>query len=138
MRTHQEMLSVKTRGARLYDVTGEIGAVVSRAGVTTGLCVVFCTHTSAGLLVQEHADPNVAKDLEAFYARVAPEGAGYAHQDEGPDDMPSHIKSALARTSETIPVRGGRLALGTWQGLFLAEFRRAAHTRNLVVHVTGE
>ena len=134
----QETLDVKTSGRRFYDVTEEVSAVVARSRVTTGLCVVFCTHTSAGLVIQENADPNVQKDLLAFLDAIAPEHAGYAHDDEGPDDMPSHIKAALLRTSETVPVAGGRLVLGTWQGLFLVEHRRRAHVRRLVVHVSGE
>ena len=138
MKAHQEILDLKTSGLKLYDVTGEVAAVVGRSGVATGLCVVYCTHTSAGLLIQENADPSVARDLVDFLDRLAPEDGPWTHDSEGPDDMPSHVKSALTRTSETIPVANGRLALGTWQGLFLAEFRRRPHTRRLVVHVSGE
>lgn len=138
MKAHQETLDVKTSGRRLYDVTGDVAAIVGRSGVAMGLCVVYCTHTSAGLLIQENADPSVASDLVAFLDRLAPEEAPWTHDSEGPDDMPSHVKSALTRTSETIPVAKGRLALGTWQGILLAEFRRRPHTRRLVVHVSGE
>ena len=138
MAQRQETLDVRTSGRRLYDVTREVAGVVKRSGVTTGLCVVFCAHTSASLLIQENADPSVQKDLLDFLDRLAPEDAGYAHDDEGPDDMPSHIKSAVGRTSETIPVANGRLVLGTWQGLYLAEHRRRPHIRRLVVHVTGD
>jgi secondary thiamine-phosphate synthase enzyme len=138
MAQRQETLDVRTSGRRFYEVTREVADVVKRSGVTTGLCVVFCTHTSASLLIQENADPSVQKDLLDFLDRLAPEGTGYAHDDEGPDDMPSHVKSAVGRTSETIPVGKGRLVLGTWQGLYLAEHRRRPHTRRLVVHVFGE
>ncbi len=118
---HQETLTVRTSGRRLYEITHEVAAAVERSGVTNGLCVVFCTHTSASLLIQENAAPEVQSDLLAFLDRLVPEGAGWTHDDEGPDDMPSHVKAALGRTSETIPVAKGRLALGTWQGIFLAE-----------------
>jgi secondary thiamine-phosphate synthase enzyme len=138
VRAHQETLTVRTSGRRLYEITHDVAAAVERSGVTTGLCVVFSTHTSASLLIQENAAPEVESDLLAFLDRLAPEGAGYAHDDEGPDDMPSHIKAALGRTSETIPIVKGRLALGTWQGIFLAEHRSRPHARRLVVHVTGD
>jgi secondary thiamine-phosphate synthase enzyme len=138
MKVHQETLDAKTSGRRLYDVTDEVAAVVGRSGITTGLCVVYSTHTSAGLLIQENADPSVAKDLVAFLDRLAPEDFPWTHDSEGADDMPSHVKSLLTRTSETIPIANGRLTLGTWQGIFLAEFRRRPHTRRLVVHVSGE
>ena len=138
MPARQETLEVRTSGRRLYDVTREVAAVVARAGVETGLCVVFSTHTSAGLLIQENAAPEVQSDLLAFLDRLVPQDAGWTHDDEGPDDMPSHVKAALGRTSETIPIAKGRLALGTWQGIFLAEHRSRPHARRLVVHVTGD
>ncbi|HKC24997.1 MAG TPA: secondary thiamine-phosphate synthase enzyme YjbQ, partial [Thermoanaerobaculia bacterium] len=123
MPAHQETLTVRTSGRRLYEITHEVAAAVERSGVTNGLCVVFCTHTSASLLIQENAAPEVQSDLLAFLDRLVPEGAGWTHDDEGPDDMPSHVKAALGRTSETIPVAKGRLALGTWQGIYLWEHR---------------
>jgi secondary thiamine-phosphate synthase enzyme len=138
MKQHQAVLEIRTPGRGFVDVTDRVGEVVAASGVTTGLAVVFCRHTSASLLVQENDDPAVRRDLAAWLDRLAPEGAKYEHDDEGPDDMPSHLKSVLTRTGETIPVNGGRLALGRWQALWLVEHRRAAHRREVVVHVTGE
>ena len=109
------------------------------SGLATGLCTVFIRHTSASLLIQENADPAVQRDLEAFLTRLVPEGDPlYTHVAEGDDDMPSHVRSALTRTSEQIPVRASSLVLGTWQGLYVWEHRRAAHRRELAVHVLGE
>ena len=131
-------MQVETRHG-LTEVTRAVGAVVGRAGVETGLCCVFLRHTSASLVIQENADPSAARDLEAFLERLAPEGdRRYTHTAEGPDDMPAHLRAALTSTSETIPVTGGRLALGTWQGLFVWEHRRRSHRRSLVVHVSGD
>ena len=101
------------------------------------MCVVFVQHTSASLVIQENADPTARADLEDAFARLAPEGADYRHDAEGPDDMPAHIRAALTRTSETIPIQGGRLALGTWQGVYLFEHRRRPSTRRVLVHVWG-
>lgn len=135
----QERLEIRTPGRGLHEVTGEVAAVVARSGVTTGLCVVFCPHTSASLVLQENADPSARADLLAWLARIAPDGdPRYAHDAEGDDDMAAHLRSAVTRSSETIPVTGGRLALGTWQGVFLAEHRTSPHRRRLVVHVFGE
>mgnify|MGYP001769244907 FL=1 len=135
----QERLELRTPGRGLHEVTGEVAAVVARSGVTTGLCVVFCPHTSASLVLQENADPSARADLLAWLARIAPDGdPRYAHDTEGDDDMAAHLRSAVTRSSETIPVAGGRLALGTWQGIFLAEHRTSPHRRRLVVHVFGE
>ena len=138
MKAHQDLLSISTRGRGLYDVTSRVQDVVAASGVTTGLCTVFVQHTSASLVIQENADPAVRRDMERWVDRIAPEDAqAYEHDDEGPDDMPAHLRSVLTRTSEVIPVRGGRLALGTWQALYLWEHRRAPHARSLVVHVQG-
>ncbi|MBL8114662.1 MAG: YjbQ family protein [Acidobacteria bacterium] len=138
MKQHQETLVVRTPGRGLVEITRETSAIVARSGVTTGLAVVFCAHTSASLLIQENADPDVRADLLAFLARLAPDGdPRYRHDSEGPDDMAAHLRTALGRSSESIPVVASRLALGTWQGLYLAEHRTAPHTRRLVVHVTG-
>jgi secondary thiamine-phosphate synthase enzyme len=121
----------------LYDVTAEVAGVVAEAGVATGLCTVFLRHTSASLLVQENADPAVLRDLARWMERIAPEGPDYEHDTEGPDDMPSHLRAAITRSSESIPVTGGSLALGTWQGLYVWEHRRAGHRRELLVQVMG-
>lgn len=135
----QERLEVRTPGRGLHEVTGAVAAVVARSGVASGLCVVFCPHTSASLVMQENADPSARADLLAWLARLAPDGdPRYAHDTEGDDDMAAHLRSAVTRSSETIPVTGGRLALGTWQGIYLAEHRAAPHRRTLVVHVLGE
>ena len=138
MKQFQQALSVSTGGRSLVDVTDAVARLVAAAGVTTGLCVVFCQHTSCSLVIQENADSSARADLLAWLERLAPDGdPHYTHTAEGPDDMPSHLRAAVTRTSESIPVVDGRLALGTWQGLFLAEHRTSPHTRRLVVHVTG-
>jgi secondary thiamine-phosphate synthase enzyme len=134
----QETLSIATRGRGFHDVTAEARRIVAASGVTTGLCVLFVQHTSASLVIQENADPSVLRDMERWFAQLAPEDAKrYEHDDEGPDDMPGHLRSSVTRTSETIPIVGGRLALGTWQAIYLFEHRRAAHQRHIVVHVQG-
>lgn len=138
MRQHQAAVEIATGGQGFVDVTARVDEVVRASGVQTGLAVVFCRHTSASLLVQENYDPAVRRDLARWLERLAPEGAEYEHDDEGEDDMPSHLRATLTRTSESIPVTGGRLALGRWQALWLLEHRRGAHRRELVVHVTGE
>jgi len=130
-------LTVPTRGVGFEEITSEVAEHVRRSGVRDGLAVLFVQHTSASLLIQENADPTVQADLLAFLARIAPEGAGYRHDSEGPDDMPSHLRSAITHTSEVIPVVGGRLALGTWQGIFLVEHRRAPRTRRVRLVVVG-
>ena len=137
MKAHQETLRVATRGRGFTDVTAEVARVVAAAGVATGLCSVFLRHTSASLVIQENADPAVLRDLARWMERLAPEGDGYEHDDEGPDDMPGHLRSAVTRSSESVPVTGGRLALGTWQAIYVWEHRRRPHTRELVVHVAG-
>ena len=138
MKQLQDVLVVRTAGRGFTDISERVQAVVAASGVGTGLCTVLCRHTSASLVITENADPAVRRDMARWLERVAPEGAGYEHAAEGPDDMPSHLRSALLRSTESVPVTGGRLALGTWQGLFLAEHRAAAHRRELVVHVIGE
>ncbi len=136
---HQDLLRVRTGGAPLVDITREVEAVVADAGATVGTATVFVRHTSASLVIQENADPDVQRDLQAFFARLVPEGDPlYRHTAEGPDDMPAHVKSALTATSLTIPVRDGRMVLGTWQGIYLWEHRRRGHARQVVVHVTGQ
>ncbi len=131
-------LSIRTPGPGLHMVTAEIEAVVREAGLDEGLCTIMVQHTSASLTVQENADPSARRDLEQWLNRLVEEDDPlYTHTSEGPDDMPSHIKSALTATTLGIPVAEGRLALGTWQGIYLWEHRRQGRVRNLVVHVTG-
>ena len=138
-RHHQELLSVRAGRRGLHEITADVAAVVERAGVTTGLCLVFVQHTSASLVIQENADPSARRDLEDYFERIAPEhDPHYTHTAEGPDDMPAHLRAALTHTSETIPVVAGRLGLGTWQGLYLFEHRRRASPRRVVVHTWGQ
>ncbi len=131
-------LTIATSGKGLVDVTDPICRWSLKQDIRTGLLTIWCRHTSASLLVQENADPDVRADLEAFFHRLAPEHAGYRHEDEGPDDMPAHIKTSLTQTQLTVPVDGGRPVLGTWQGIYLFEHRTAPHRRELVLHLIGE
>jgi len=138
MRQAVDILRFQTRGKGLVEITGAVVQWVAEQGVTEGLLTLFYRHTSASLLIQENAAPEVRSDLEAFFDRIAPEGASlYAHDDEGPDDMPSHIRSALTQVQLSIPIIAGKLALGAWQGIYLFEHRRRAHARELAVHVQG-
>jgi secondary thiamine-phosphate synthase enzyme len=137
MIVHQRTLEIPTRSRGFTDLTREIAAVVAEARVGAGLCSVFVQHTSASLVIQENADPAVLRDLARWMERLAPESDGYEHDAEGPDDMPSHLRGAVTRTGEVIPVVGGRLALGTWQAIYLWEHRTAPHHRRVVVTVTG-
>ncbi|MDZ4753313.1 MAG: secondary thiamine-phosphate synthase enzyme YjbQ [Phycisphaerae bacterium] len=131
------VFDARARGMRL--ITDDVAAVVRDARCVEGLCVVFLRHTSASLLIQENADPTVGKDFERFFARLVPDGDSiFAHDDEGPDDMPAHVRSALTQTSLAIPIIDGRLALGTWQGIFLCEHRTMAHRREVIVGVYGD
>lgn len=135
---HQHRFTVATRGKGTVEITREIAEVVAASGVTVGLAHVFVRHTSASLVIMENADPSARRDLEAFMDRLVPENEPYfVHTHEGPDDSPSHIRMALTRTGETIPVVDGRLGLGTWQGVFLWEHRTAPHRRELMVTVLG-
>jgi secondary thiamine-phosphate synthase enzyme len=138
MRIHQESLTLRGRPRALTDFTEELARAVSRSQVQTGLCSLFLRHTSAGLLIQENADPAVLRDLARWVERLAPESSGYEHDQEGPDDMPGHLRAVLTRQSETIPIQEGRLALGTWQGVYLYEHRSGGHMREVVVTVIGE
>lgn len=134
----QRTLVVATPGRGLVNLTPRVVEVVDAAGVGTGLCHVFCRHTSASLLIQENADPTAAADLLAWLGRLAPDGdPRYRHDAEGPDDMSAHLKSAVTRTGETLPICAGRLALGTWQALYLVEHRLAPQRREVVVTVSG-
>ena len=138
LRQHQREITVATRGPGLVDITPAVAGAVADAAVATGLATAFVRHTSASLLVQENADPDVQRDLAAFFRRLVPDGDPlFIHTTEGPDDMPAHVKAALTQTSLAIPVTGGRLALGTWQGIYLFEHRHAPHRRSVVVHIIG-
>jgi secondary thiamine-phosphate synthase enzyme len=138
MRQRNEVLAVSTRRG-LTEITPAVRSAVREAGVRDGLCTLFLRHTSASLVIQENADPSVRRDLEAFLSGLVPDGhPGFTHVAEGEDDMPAHVKAALLRTSEQIPVSGGELALGTWQGIYLWEHRTGSHRRRVVVHVLGE
>ena len=139
MPAHAEAFEIRTRGKGTYQITSEVAGIVQRSGIATGTVTVFVRHTSASLVIMENADPSARRDLEEFFERLVPEDTPwFVHTDEGPDDMPSHIRMALTRTSEVIPIMGGRMALGTWQGIFLFEHRRAPHRREIVVSVVGE
>jgi len=128
--------SIQTPGRGLHEVTSRVTEIVTESGVDEGLCTVFIRHTSASLTIQENADPSARHDLENWIGRHVPEDdPNYTHTMEGPDDMPSHIRAAITDVSLSIPVQDGKLALGTWQGIYLWEHRRAAHNRNVVVHV---
>ena len=139
MRQSQQILSLATRGRGLFEFTHEARAFVRASGLATGQLTLFCRHTSASLLIQENADTSVVDDLLAFFDRLAPEGRGlYSHENEGPDDMPAHLRAALTQSSLTIPFAEGDLLLGTWQGIYLFEHRRAPHRREVVLHTIGE
>ena len=138
MRQAVQTLSVATRGAGLTEITRDVRAWTQAQAMTTGLLTLFCRHTSASLLIQENADPDVARDLEDYFASLAPPDRAYRHQDEGPDDMPAHLRAALTQTQLSIPLVGGRLALGTWQGIWLFEHRARPHRREVVLHLLGD
>lgn len=139
MRQTEHEVSVNTRGQALTEITREVQAFVAASGMTTGLLTVFVRHTSASLLIQENADPDVQSDLLAFFRRLVPEGDPlFIHTCEGPDDMPAHVKAALTATSLAIPVSAGRPVLGTWQGIYLFEHRAAPHRRRIALHLMGD
>lgn len=139
MHQKQTTHTVATHGQGLYEFTREAARFVASAGIVTGVLHVFCRHTSASLVIQENADPDVQRDLTEFFKRLVPEGdALFVHTCEGPDDMPAHVKAALTHTTLTIPIAGGRIMLGTWQGIYVFEHRTAPHTRQVVLHVLGD
>jgi secondary thiamine-phosphate synthase enzyme len=139
MRQATHVIRTRTPGRGLIEITQDVRAWVAEQGMSTGLLTVFCRHTSASLLIQENAAPEVRTDLEAFFDRIAPEDPSrYEHDDEGPDDMPAHIKTALTQVQLSIPVVDGKLALGTWQGIYLFEHRRRAHQREIALHLLGQ
>ena len=139
MPVHQHTLNLASRGPGTLEITADVARVVRTSGLAAGVVHVFCQHTSCSLVIMENADPTARRDLERWLDRLVPEDdPDFRHTAEGPDDMPSHIKMALTRTTETIPFAKGDLLLGTWQGIFLWEHRRAAHTRRILVTVIGE
>jgi secondary thiamine-phosphate synthase enzyme len=138
MRQASTSIEIETRGQGLAEITGEVTRWVEAQAIETGLLTLFCRHTSASLLIQENAAPAARRDLERFFARIAPEGTGYEHDDEGPDDMPAHLRAALTQVQLSIPLVAGQLALGTWQGIYLFEHRRAPHRRTIALHLIGD
>ncbi|MGC9503078.1 secondary thiamine-phosphate synthase enzyme YjbQ [Baaleninema sp.] len=134
---YQKSLQIKTAGKSLQKITSQVQNIVKESGIDTGLCTIFLRHTSASLIIQENADPDVLRDLENFFSKLVPEDGHYIHSTEGPDDMPAHIRTAITHTSEQIPVSRGRLVLGTWQGIYIWEHRSFSHNRELVVHISG-
>ena len=136
---HQQTLEFRTKGRGTTDITADVQRVVAASGIDQGICVVFLQHTSASLILCENADPDVRRDLETILSRLAPDGdPAYVHDAEGPDDMASHARSILTSNSLTIPVSGGKLMLGTWQGVYLCEHRHAAHQRSVLVTTLGD
>jgi secondary thiamine-phosphate synthase enzyme len=139
MKQSAHVLHVRTPGKGLVDITRGVGEWVSRQAMRTGLLTVFCRHTSASLLIQENAAPEVRRDLIAYFDRIAPEGAGlYEHDDEGPDDMPAHLRTALTQVQLSVPLLDGKLALGTWQAIYVFEHRDRPHERQIALHLIGE
>ena len=137
MTHHTECFSISTNGKALHEITHEVERWLASTGIMTGLVTLFCRHTSASLLVNENAAPAVQRDILRWLERIAPERDGYEHDDEGPDDMPAHLRSALTGASLSIPVVDGRMVLGTWQGIYLAEHRSSPHRRQVVAHISG-
>lgn len=139
MTHYQKLLRISTTGKSFQNVTSKIAAIVTESGVKTGLCSLFLRHTSASLVIQENADPDVLVDLAKFMDKLVPDGNKYhyIHNAEGPDDMPGHIRTVLTHTSEQIPINNGHLVLGTWQGIYIWEHRQHHHIRELVVHISG-
>ena len=139
MHVHHEGLEVRTHGKGLYEITDDVQSKIDKSGVRNGTVTVFVQHTSCSIVIMENADPTAQRDLEQFFDRLVPEDADYfTHDAEGGDDMPSHIRMVLTRTSETMPIIDGKMQLGTWQGVFLFEHRRAPHRRNVIITMIGE
>lgn len=138
MLSHTESFTVRTSGKGTYEITDQVETIVRKANAKNGVCTVFLAHTSASLIIYENADPSARTDLHEYFERLCPEDEDYfVHTMEGSDDMPSHLRMVLTRTSEVIPIESGRMALGTWQGIFVFEHRRTPHTRRLTVNVMG-
>lgn len=138
MRQAFTTLDMRAPAQGLHEISGEVARWVAGCGIRDGLLTLFCRHSSASLLIQENAAPAARRDLEAYFERLAPEGGPYEHDDEGPDDMPAHLRAALTQTQLAIPVQDGRMMLGTWQGIFLFEHRREPPARQVVLHLAGE
>ena len=138
LRQASTILAIRAQRPGLHEFTDSVRRFVSESGISTGLLTLFCSHTSASLLIQENAAPAVGRDLQAYFERIAPEDGSYEHDDEGPDDMPAHLRTALTATQLSIPVQHGKLALGTLQGIFLFEHRRNAPEREIALHLIGE
>ena len=139
MHVHHEGIEVRTHGKGLYEITDQIESRIDKCGVQNGIVTVFVQHTSCSVVIMENADPTARRDLESFFDHLVPENADYfTHEAEGSDDMPSHIRMVLTRTSETMPIVDGKMQLGTWQGIFLFEHRRAPHRRKLLITLIGE
>lgn len=138
LRQSSVLLSIRAAAQGLCDFTDRVRDFVAHSDIDEGLLTLFCRHTSASLLIQENAAPTARRDLEAYFARIAPEGGEYEHDDEGPDDMPAHLRAALTASQLAIPVHNGRLTLGTWQGIFLFEHRRRPAERQIALHLIGE
>ena len=138
MRQAHGQLSIATRGAGLVEITPQVADWLAAQAIDAGLLTVFCRHTSASLLINENAAPAVQRDIQRYFARIAPESGGYEHDDEGPDDMTAHLRTALTQVSLSVPVADGAMVLGTWQGIYLFEHRARPHTRHIALHVIGE
>ncbi len=138
MAHYQKLLTISSTPKSFVRITSQVADIVAASGIQTGLCTLFLRHTSASLVIQENADPDVLIDLANFLAQLVPEDAKYMHSAEGADDMPAHIRTALTHTSEQIPIMGGDLVLGTWQGIYLWEHRQQRYNRELVVHISGD
>jgi secondary thiamine-phosphate synthase enzyme len=138
MRVQQEKIDVRTDGKGTYEITDAIQEKIDTSGVRSGTVTIFVQHTSCSLTTMENAAPAARRDVERFFEKLVPENADYEHDDEGPDDMPSHIRMVLTRTSETVPIVNGKMQLGTWQGIFLFEHRRDAHRRHVFLTIIGE
>ncbi|MEA3080483.1 MAG: hypothetical protein QOD54_151 [Sphingomonadales bacterium] len=138
LRQSSAILPIRANRHGLHEFTPQVREFVTESGISEGLLTIFCRHTSASLLIQENAAPAAARDIEAYFARLAPEGGPYEHDDEGPDDMPAHLRSALTATQLSIPVSDGRPLLGAWQGIYLFEHRRSPPEREIALHLVGE
>lgn len=138
LRQEVSQISVSTKGRGFYEITGEVGALVQKAGFKQGLATIHIQHTSASLLIQENADPEVRRDFERFFKRLVPDGDEiFEHTAEGEDDMPAHVRTALTAVNLSVPIMGGELALGTWQGIYVWEHRKHGHSRRVAVHLIG-